>query len=104
MAPNTFRKRKASSPDAGSKKRAKTDVDIPAAGGPGGPMEIVFSFDTTGSMYSCLDEVRKNVSDMIRRLQGDIPNLRIAVFAHGDYCDKSTYITKHVDFTTDADK
>ena len=28
-----------------------------AVGGAGGPMEIVFSFDTTGSMYPCLTQV-----------------------------------------------
>ena len=27
------------------------------ASGPGGPMEIVFSFDTTGSMHGCIAEV-----------------------------------------------
>ncbi|KAF6025327.1 hypothetical protein EB796_016362 [Bugula neritina] len=29
---------------------------------PGSPIDLVFSFDTTGSMYSCLDEVRKNLT------------------------------------------
>ncbi|XP_069133537.1 uncharacterized protein [Argopecten irradians] len=69
---------------------------------PGGLQEICFSFDTTGSMYSCLDEVRGRIQDMIQRLQADIPGIRIAVFAHGDYCDKSNYITKHIDFSTDV--
>lgn len=63
-------------------------------------MEIVFSFDTTGSMCSCLDEVRGRVQDMVQRLQSDIPGIRIAIFAHGDYCDAgSTYVTKYEDFT-----
>ncbi|XP_060084532.1 uncharacterized protein LOC132563799 [Ylistrum balloti] len=69
---------------------------------PGGLQEICFSFDTTGSMYSCLDEVRGRIQDMIQRLQADIPGIRIAVFAHGDYCDKNNYITKHIDFSTDV--
>lgn len=34
-------------------KKAKMDADPP----PGGPVEIVFSFDTTGSMYPCLTQV-----------------------------------------------
>ena len=35
-------------------------------------------------------------------LQSDIPGIRIAVFAHGDYCDRhSSYVTKHIDFSTD---
>ena len=29
-----------------------------------------------------------------------MPHLEIAVFAHGDYCDRGkTYVTKHIDFT-----
>ncbi|XP_071118680.1 uncharacterized protein [Haliotis cracherodii] len=69
---------------------------------PGGLPEIVFSFDTTGSMSSCLAEVRGRLQDMIQRLQADIPAVRIAVFAHGDYCTKSTYVTKWIDFSTDV--
>ncbi|KAL3853581.1 hypothetical protein ACJMK2_017115 [Sinanodonta woodiana] len=65
----------------------------------GGIMEVAFSFDTTGSMSSCLDELRSRLQDMVQRLQADIPGIRIAIFAHGDYCDTSTYVTKYVDFT-----
>lgn len=68
------------------------------------PLEIVFSFDTTGSMYSYLNEVRYSIQDMIVRLQADIPHIRIAIFAHGDYCDRKVYVTKYVDFTTDVAK
>lgn len=64
----------------------------------GGLIEIVFSFDTTGSMSSCIAEVRGRVGDMIQRLQADIPGIRIAVVAHGDYCDASNYIIKWIDF------
>ncbi|XP_060567147.1 uncharacterized protein LOC132725943 [Ruditapes philippinarum] len=72
---------------------------------PNGPMEIVFSFDTTGSMFRCIEEVRGKVSDMIQRLQADIPGIKIAIFAHGDYCDKETaYVTKFMDFTDDVAK
>ena len=45
----------------------------------GSPIDLVFSFDTTGSMYSCLGEVRKNLETMINRILTDIPNIRIAV-------------------------
>ncbi|XP_067677857.1 uncharacterized protein [Haliotis asinina] len=69
---------------------------------PAGLLEIVFSLDTTGSMSSCLVEVRGRLQDMIQRLQADIPAIRIAVFAHGDYCTKSIYVTKWIDFTTDV--
>lgn len=66
---------------------------------PNGPMEIVLSFDTTGSMSGCLNEVRGRVSDMVQRLQADIPGIKMALFAHGDYCDSHNYVTKYVDFT-----
>ncbi|KAK3585910.1 hypothetical protein CHS0354_038446 [Potamilus streckersoni] len=62
-------------------------------------MEVVFSFDTTGSMASYLEEVRGRLQDMVQRLQADIHGIRIAIFAHGDYCDAHNYVTKYVDFT-----
>ena len=65
---------------------------------PGGLIEIAFSFDTTGSMSSCIAEVRGRVGDMIQRLQADIPGIRISVIAHGDYCDERTYVIKWIDF------
>ena len=69
---------------------------------PGGPIEVCFSFDTTGSMSGSIKAVKQNVQEMIQRLQSDIPGIRIAVFAHGDYCDRhSSYVTKHIDFSTD---
>lgn len=71
---------------------------------PGGPIDVVFSFDTTGSMYSWLEEIRGRIQDMIQCLQADIPGIRIAVMAHGDYCDTNTYVTKWIDFTNDIVK
>ena len=38
------------------------------------------------------------------RLNKDIPALRMAVFAHGDYCDTRTYVTKWLDFSTDVNE
>lgn len=67
---------------------------------PGGAMDILFSFDTTGSMSYILEEVKGRLSDMIQRLQADIPGIRIGVIAHGDYCDEEVfYLEKHIDFT-----
>lgn len=67
-----------------------------------GTLEVVFSFDTTGSMYNWLEQVRDRVKDIIQRLQADIPGIRFAVLAHGDYCDTDIYVTKWIDFTTDV--
>ena len=59
-------------------------------------IEVVFSFDTTGSMYPCLTQVRRKVKETVTRLLREIPGIRIGIIAHGDYCDKgSSYVTKH---------
>jgi hypothetical protein len=57
-------------------------------------IDLVFSFDTTGSMYPCLTQVRREVKSTVQRLFRDIPNIRIGIIAHGDYCDGSRAITK----------
>ena len=67
-------------------------------------IEVVFSFDTTGSMYPCLTQVRRNLKSTITRLLDEIPGIRIGIIAHGDYCDAgSTYVTKHLDLAGDVD-
>ena len=67
-------------------------------------IEIVFSFDTTGSMYPCLTQVRRKIKQTVNRLLNEIPGIRIGIIAHGDYCDaKETYVTKIFDLSTDVD-
>jgi hypothetical protein len=67
--------------------------------------DIVFSFDTTGSMSQCIREVRRKVKEVVLQLFTEIPGIRIGVVAHGDYCDKDdTYLMKHVDITNDSQK
>jgi predicted DNA-binding WGR domain protein len=66
-------------------------------------VEVVFSFDTTGSMYPCLTQVRRNVKSTVTRLGEEIPGIRIGIIAHGDYCDKKTsYVTRHLPLTSDV--
>jgi len=72
-----------------------------AARGPAQKVEIVFSFDTTGSMYPCLGQLRKNLRATIARLLTDVPNIRVGVIAHGDYCDGANVI-KTQDLTNDV--
>jgi hypothetical protein len=38
-------------------------------------------------MYPCLSELRVHIVEMVERLFREVPNLRIGVIAHGDYCD-----------------
>jgi hypothetical protein len=64
------------------------------------PVEVVFSFDTTGSMYPCLTQVRRKIKETVTRLAKEVPGIRVGIIAHGDYCDRnSTYVTKHLDLT-----
>jgi hypothetical protein len=68
-------------------------------------IEIVFSFDTTGSMYPCLTQVRRNLKNTVSRLLDEIPGIRIGIIAHGDYCDaKETYVIKKLDLSGDVDR
>lgn len=66
-------------------------------------IDLVISFDTTGSMYPCLTQVRRNVRGLVNDLFTRVPDLRIGIIAHGDYCDEgSTYVTRELDLTDDA--
>ena len=66
-------------------------------------IEIIFSFDTTGSMCAYLDEVKNKLGEMVTALVEDIPNIKIGVIAHGDYCDElNYYLLKKHDFSSDA--
>lgn len=78
-----------------------SEPPVPNVAGSPVLMDILFSFDTTGSMYPCLSEVRRSLKETIQRLKRDIPGIRMAVIAHGDYCDRHIYVTKHIDFTSD---
>jgi hypothetical protein len=57
--------------------------------------DLIISFDTTGSMYPCLTQVRREVDRMIGRLFTEVPDIRIGVIAHGDYCDGDRVISRH---------
>ena len=68
------------------------------------PVEVLISFDTTGSMSVILDFVKNNIREMLTRLFSDIPNLKVALLAHGDYCDgREFYLTKSLDLTGNLD-
>lgn len=70
-------------------------------------IDIVFSFDTTGSMSPCIAEVRRRLDETIGKIFSTFPNVRIGLVAHGDYCDegsnwsrKDSYVTRTIDLTT----
>lgn len=51
-------------------------------------IQIAISFDTTGSMYPCIKEVKRNLTYLLDKLFQDIEGIEVAIIAHGDYCDK----------------
>lgn len=65
-------------------------------------MQIVLNFDTTGSMYPCLTQVRRDVEKVLSDLFKEIPNLEIGLGANGDYGDLRNfgYTTNQIDLTT----
>jgi len=66
-------------------------------------MDIVFSFDDTGSMSSIRRIVRQNLKDLTKFLFGKISGLRIGVIIHNDYCDAPNHIYT-LDLTGDQKK
>jgi hypothetical protein len=64
--------------------------------------DLLFSFDTTGSMYPCLAEVKRSIEKLSTKLFQEMPGLRLGIIAHGDYCDKEKVISM-LDFTTDQE-
>ncbi|OWF45262.1 hypothetical protein KP79_PYT11285 [Mizuhopecten yessoensis] len=72
----------------------------------GGPREIVFSFDTTGSMYNYMEEAGYRMRELMNRVQQDMPGIRLAFVAHGDYYDLANdrYLIKWIDFGASVDE
>jgi hypothetical protein len=68
-------------------------------------IDLCITFDTTGSMYPALTQVRRNITNLVKDLMNVAHGLRIAIIAHGDYCDVNRpYVTKILDFTSDLNK
>lgn len=66
-------------------------------------IDIVFSFDTTGSMYPCMSQLKRNVESTVKEIFKNIKNVNIGIIAHGDYCDAGdTYVTKHLPLTSNV--
>lgn len=68
-------------------------------------MDLVVSFDTTGSMFPVLAQVRQKVSSFVGDMFKSIEDLRVGIIAHGDYYDKDNpYTIRIMDFTKDEKK
>ncbi len=63
-------------------------------------IDVLVGFDTTGSMYPVIGQVRRVVSEMIANLFSDIPGIRIGIMAIGDYCDEGNpYVIEEHDLS-----
>jgi hypothetical protein len=52
--------------------------------------DIVIAFDTTGSMASYIEAVKKHVIELIPTLFKNTTNLKLSIVAFGDYCDMNS--------------
>lgn len=69
----------------------------------GNTTALVVSFDCTGSMSSCIQEVRQKLRDLAEMMFQDIKGLKIGLIAHGDYCDGDNCINI-LDLTDDVER
>lgn len=65
--------------------------------------DVLISWDCTASMGPAIATVRRECVSVVKKLFSSINELRVACFAHGDYCDGPNLLKK-LDFTTDQDK
>jgi hypothetical protein len=63
-------------------------------------LDLLISFDDTGSMSSVRKQVRNKVNELVEQLFDSIPGLRVGIIIHNDYCDMPKHIFVQ-DFTTD---
>ena len=50
-------------------------------------VDMIIAFDTTGSMFKFINDVKNHITQLIPQLFNDNPNLRLGIVAFGDYCD-----------------
>lgn len=67
--------------------KAKESPKVAESSATDGMLDMVIAFDTTGSMSSYIDAVKKHVEELVPKLFKSNPDLRIGIVAFGDYCD-----------------
>lgn len=63
-------------------------------------IDVLFTLDTTGSMRPARHQARQNIKEITSFLFGQVPNLRMGIITHGDYCDGDRLVNI-LDFTND---
>ena len=66
-------------------------------------VDVAICFDTTASMYPALAQLRGKIKYLAEKLHTNVPDLRLAIIGHGDYCTSRIYVTRHLDFTTNKE-
>ena len=51
-------------------------------------LQIVISFDHTGSMTAVLQTVKRNITDLLNNTFSKYKNIQISIMVHGNLCDK----------------
>ena len=68
-------------------------------------IDMLVSFDTTGSMSAIIGSVRRKVREFCKQMFANENDIRIGIIAHGDYCDvDNPYTIRCMDFTTNVDE
>jgi molecular chaperone DnaK len=82
----------------------RRDVESAAAGTT--ELDVVFMFDTTGSMNPYIEQVKAHLSRMVGELVEFIPDLRLAIIGYGDHDQdqKEPYVVYPIDFSQDKEK
>jgi len=62
---------------------------------------VVITLDTTESKASLIADIQATIPMLVKRLFGDLPQLRLSVLGHGDY-DTRPYVMRLLDFTDNA--
>jgi len=65
-------------------------------------LDLVISFDDTGSMSSVRRQVRSQIESLVKQLFTILPNLRIGIIIHNDYCDRD--LVQRLELTSDQNK
>ncbi|MHC4853240.1 MAG: FHA domain-containing protein, partial [Planctomycetota bacterium] len=65
-------------------------------------LEIVFVFDSTGSMGAVLQSTKERIARMVDVLHALVPDSRIAIITYRDHGDSESYLTRSVPLSRDV--
>lgn len=66
-------------------------------------LDFVFIFDSTASMSPYIDDVKKNLKEIIQEIMQAISNCMLSIIVYNDYGYHSQYVTRKLDFCKNED-